>query len=156
MFQRWTTDRHSSCLIFQNVRDAHLKICNPCRLLWVVQLESQAIGYGLSQASKNCVVGNIKKWVQVIADKSPVGWLARQLLAMACMFSSHGDSDSQPRNLSTQLAKWSLAGTYQASPMLWNSHGLLWRTSGKLTLFCHTFLTGIQLSHQVKENTTQT
>lgn len=114
MFQRWTTDRHSSCLIFQNVRDAHLKICNPCRLLWVVQLESQAIGYGLSQASKNCVVGNIKKWVQVIADKSPVGWLARQLLAMACMFSSHGDSDSQPRNLSTQLAKWSILASLQA------------------------------------------
>ena len=65
-------------------------------------------------------------------------------------------SDSELQNLSTQLTKFPLVGRYHASPMLQNSHGLLWCTSGKPTL-CHcTFLSGTQSSCSRKENTTQT
>jgi hypothetical protein len=65
-------------------------------------------------------------------------------------------SDSELQNLSTQLAKFPLVGRYHTSPMLQNSHSLLWCTSGKPTLCLHTFLSGIQSSCRLKENITQT
>ena len=43
---------------------------------------------------------------------------------MANLFLSHGDYDSKLQNLSTQLAKFLLAGRFHASPMLQNPHGL--------------------------------
>ena len=64
-------------------------------------------------------------------------------------------TNSLTLNLSTQLAKFPLASYYHTNPMLQNSHSLLWCTSGKHTLCCHTFLSGTQQSCQVKENTKQ-
>jgi hypothetical protein len=63
---------------------------------------------------------------------------------------------SELKNPSTQLAKFSLAGYYHASPMFQNSHSLLWCIIGKPTLCHSTFLSGTQSNHHMKENTTQT
>ena len=69
---------------------------------------------------------------------APVGWLAMHWWAMADLFLSHGDSDLELHNLSTQLAKFPLVGHYHANPRA--SNWPLWSTSGKPTL-CHpTFL----------------
>lgn len=81
---------------------------------------------------------------------------ARLWRAVTGLFSSCGDSDSELRNLSTQLTKLLLAGHYHTNPMLQNTHNLLWCTSGK-PMFCHrTFLAGTQSSSRMKENATQT
>lgn len=102
------------------------------------------------------VAGNIKKEWQVPmlhpATLCQGGlctsgqWLASSYLV---------ETLTQLQNLSTQLTKFPLAGCYHTSPMLQNSHGLLWCISGIPTL-CRTFLSGTQLNRCVKENTTQT
>ena len=53
-----------------------------------------------------------------------VAWPAMHWRAIANLFLSHGDSDSELHNLSTQLAKFPLAGCYHANPMLQIPHGL--------------------------------
>jgi hypothetical protein len=53
---------------------------------------------------------------------APVAWLAMHWRAMANMFLSHGDSDSELQNLSTQLTRFPLVGRYHASPMLQIPH----------------------------------
>ena len=50
-----------------------------------------------------------------------VAWLWQ---TMANLFLSHGDSDSELHNLSTQLARFPLVGHYHTNPMLQNPHGL--------------------------------
>jgi hypothetical protein len=106
-----------------------------------------------------CVAGkyflkitNFSLYTQLLS--APAGWPAMHWLAMVGLFLSYGDSELQ--NLSTQHAKFPLACHYHACPMLQNSHGLLWYTSGKPTLCCCTFLSGTQSNCCVKENTTQT
>ena len=54
----------------------------------------------------------------------PAAWLAMHWWAMANLFLSHGDSDSELHNLSTQLTRFPLLGRYHASPMLQSPHGL--------------------------------
>ena len=44
--------------------------------------------------------------------------------AMADLFLSHGDSDSELHNLSTQLTSLPLVGHYHANPVLQIPHGL--------------------------------
>jgi hypothetical protein len=44
--------------------------------------------------------------------------------AMAYVFLSHGDFDSEFHNLSTQLARFLLMGCYHANPVLQISHKL--------------------------------
>ena len=44
--------------------------------------------------------------------------------AMADLFLSHGDSDSELHSLSIQLTKFQLAGRYHASPMFQILRGL--------------------------------
>ena len=75
------------------------------------------------------VVGNIKKRDQLVPALCPAilcpGWLAGWLAMLWwAMFLSHGDSDSELQNLSTQLAKFPLVSRYHASLMLQNPHGL--------------------------------
>ena len=61
-----------------------------------------------------CVEGNILKDQQVPtlhqATLSPCGLDGQFWWAMAGLFLSHGDSDSELQTLSTQLAKFLLAG----------------------------------------------
>ena len=54
----------------------------------------------------------------------PAAWPAMHWWAMADLFLSHGDSDSELHNLSTQLTKFPLVGGYHANPMLQSPHGL--------------------------------
>lgn len=69
-----------------------------------------------------CVVGNNKKTSAfprlVLATQALVAWPAMHSRAMTDLFLSHGDSDSEPPNLSTQLTKFLWVGCYHASPML--------------------------------------
>ena len=51
------------------------------------------------------------------------GWPCTSGQAMANLFLSHGGSDSELHSLSTQLAKFPLAGCYHASLVLQILHG---------------------------------
>lgn len=75
-----------------------------------------------------CVVGNNKRTSAfprlVLATQALVAWPAMHSRAMTDLFLSHGDSDSELQNLSTQLARFPLAGRYHTSPMLQILHCL--------------------------------
>jgi hypothetical protein len=64
-------------------------------------------------------------------------------------------TDSELHNVSTQLARFPLVGRYHISPMH-KPPGPLGCTSGEPTLCCLIFLSGTQLNHIEKKNTTQT
>ena len=49
---------------------------------------------------------------------APEVWPATCWWAMANLFLSHGDSDSELHNLSTQLARFPLADLYHTKPVL--------------------------------------
>ena len=66
------------------------------------------------------------------------GLAGQALLGVASLFSS-GDSESELRNLSTQITKFLLAGHYHTRSMFPNSHGLLECTSCKSMLCSCTF-----------------
>ena len=51
-------------------------------------------------------------------------WPAMHWQAMANLFLSHGDSDSELHNLSTQLARFPLVGCYHTNPVIQIPHGL--------------------------------
>jgi hypothetical protein len=53
-----------------------------------------------------------------------VAWLAMHWQAMANLFLSSGNSDSELHNFSTKLDRFPLAGHYHANPMLQVPHSL--------------------------------
>ena len=55
---------------------------------------------------------------------APEVWPATCWWAMANLFLSHGDSDSELHNLFTQTARFPLEGHYNASPVLQILHSL--------------------------------
>ena len=77
-----------------------------CHLLWEILKKNQ---YVPALESRN---------------SAPWDWPAMHWRAMADLLLSHGDSDSELQNLSTQLSRFLLAGHYHANPMLLSSHSL--------------------------------
>ena len=63
------------------------------------------------------------KSLQVLSS-DPAAWPALLWQAIANVFLSHGDSDSELHNLSTQLTRLPLASHYHTSPVLQIPHGL--------------------------------
>ena len=128
-------------------RKVSIGVLSWCVLFSLWYLPSSSCWVMLQEILKNVIQGT-PAGLSRLADQALVG--------MAGLFLSHEDFDSELQNLSTQLTKFPLVGCHQACPVLQNSHDLLECTSGKPRCFYHTFLSGTQLSHLVKENTTQT
>ena len=86
---------------------------------------------------------------------APVAWPAMHWWAMADLFLSHGDSNTELHNLSTQLPRFLLVGHEYTSPVLQIPPRPLWCISGKPMLCCRTFLswTLMSLPCEGKRNT---
>jgi hypothetical protein len=101
----------------------------------------------------------LNKWHHpnlITATLCPAGWSAMHRRAMAGLILSCGDFLTQSSKISPLSSLSSHGRSLPRQPHASKLPRPLWCTSGKPTLYLHTFLSGTQLSCHVKENTIQT